>query len=206
MKLSVAFATLAVLIVVQSGLLHAFEILPATTGKGAIGTAQISFTPTVAFNGSSSGNATGLKITIPGIALGSNATTTNSTGNGTGVRRLLELSVCTITSPSGATCEISYASGVLTIHFTSGTFPAAVPVALSITNFQNPTTTGSIVATFTFLSNLADPTSVLFSGTVAFPTITINGPYLKPLSSASIGFINFVCVAIVFAISAMNIL
>ena len=123
----------------------------------------------------------------------------------TGIRRLLAASACTVLPSSiGGTCAVSYASGVLTINLLSGSYTTTVPVSISISNFVVPTTALPAIS-MTVLSNVAAGTS-LYTVTVATPVLTTPGPYLKPLSAASMGFINCICVAAVFAISAMSIL
>lgn len=237
MKVAATLATLALLIVVQCGsLVHASASLElGDTAKGATSTATLKFTPTVNFNGSSTA---GITIPIPGMALGSNVTTTPSEGlppvpppqegvppvpPPTGkvfqgahlrrypahlsapVRRLLAASACTVLPASiGGTCAVSYASGVLTISLLSGSYTTTVPVSISITNFQNPTTAIPPIS-LTVLSNVNNPGSALFSVIVQTPALTIPGPYLKPLSAANMGLINCFCVAVVFAISAISI-
>jgi hypothetical protein len=201
MKVAATLATLALLIVMQCGsLVHASATLElGSTAKGATTTATLKFTPTQDFNGSSTA---GISIPIPGMALGSNATS-NSTSNTTAPsRRLLAASECSVLPSSiGGTCALSYASGVLTISLLSGTYTTTVPVSIVITNFQNPTTPFPPIS----LTVFSAPGTVLFTAPVQTPVLTIPGPYLKPLSAANMGLINCFCVAAVFAISAMNI-
>jgi len=230
MKVAATLACLALLIVVQCGsLVHASASLELdSTAKGATTTATLKFTPTQNFNGSSTA---GITIPIAGMALGTNATETTAGAGATtthagtthdtthaatttaapppdttgGARRLLAASACTVLPSSiGGTCSVSYASGVLTINLLSGTYTTTVPVSIAITNFVVPTTALPAIS-MTVLSNVNSAGTSLFTVTVATPVLTTPGPYLKPLSAASMGFINCICVAAVFAISAMNI-
>jgi hypothetical protein len=215
MKVAATLATLALLIVVQCGsLVHASATLElSNTAKGATSTATLKFTPTQNFNGS---ETAGITIPIPGMALGSNITTTAAatthaaTTEGpavttTAARRLLAASQCTVLPASiGGTCAVSYASGVLTINLLSGSYTTTVPVSISITNFQNPTVAIPPIS-LTVLTNVNNPATAIFSVVVQTPALTIPGPYLKPLSAANMGMINCFCMAVVLAISAMNI-
>ena len=221
MKVAATLACLALLIVVQCGsLVHAASLELDSTAKGATTTATLKFTPAQNFYGSLTA---GITIPIPGMALGTNATATTAgagatttaaattTHEGTTAppptttRRLLAASACTVLPSSiGGTCSVSYASGVLTINLLSGTYTTTVPVSIAITNFVVPTTALPAIS-MTVLSNVNNAGTSLFTVAVATPVLTTPGPYLKPLSAASMGFINCICVAAVFAISAMNI-
>ena len=207
-----------------------------STAKGATTTATLKFTPTQNFNGSSTagitipipGMALGTNATATTTAAPASATTTAAPAPATTTaahapetttahapaettaapsgRRLLAASACTVLPSSiGGTCSVSYASGVLTINLLSGSYTTTVPVSISISNFVVPTTAIPAIS-LTVLSNVNSAASAIFTVVVQVPVLTTPGPYFKPLSSASIGFINCVCVAIVFAISAMSIL
>ncbi len=224
------------IVVQCGSLVHAASLELDSTAKGATTTATLKFTPTQNFNGSSTagitipiaGMALGTNATETTAGAGATtthagtthdtthagtthdtthaATTTAPPPPDTTTRRLLAASACTVLPSSiGGTCAVSYASGVLTINLLSGSYTTTVPVSISISNFVVPTTAIPAIS-LTVLSNVNSAASAIFTVVVQVPVLTTPGPYFKPLSSASIGFINCVCVAIVFAISAMSIL
>jgi hypothetical protein len=108
----------------QAGLLTGLAITLSSNAKAIVTTASFTFIPTTAVI---SGPNAGIRITLSGAGI---ALDTSPSPAG---------SVCTVTSPNGATCNSILVNSVLEVRLTSGQYVAGSVIYFAITKFTTPT-------------------------------------------------------------------
>jgi hypothetical protein len=103
----------------QAGLLTGLAITLSSNAKAVVTTASFTFIPTMAVV---SGPNAGIRITLSGAGIALDSS-----------------SVCTVTSPNGATCNSFLVNSVLEVRLTSGQYVAGSVIYFAITKFTTPT-------------------------------------------------------------------